>query len=91
MRARTMRLLLVCLAFGGACSLVGCSNTGSGGVGSMSADQQMLDLTKQYETGAISKDQYERESANLRSKRDRELIQSGSPMNETVRGVLSAP
>jgi hypothetical protein len=91
MHIRKMRMLLVCVALGGACTLAGCSSTGSPAVGSTSTDQQLLDLTKQYETGAISKEQYERDSASLRSRRDRELIQSGSPMNETVRGVLSAP
>jgi hypothetical protein len=88
MHTPTRRLLLVCLVFGVACTFVGCSSPAPQSA-SAATEQQMLDLKKQYDSGTISKEQYERESAYLRSKRDRELIQSGSPMNETVRGVLA--
>jgi len=88
MRTPTARLLWVCLAFGVACGS-GCSSPAPQSANA-ATEQQMYDLKKQYDAGTISKEQYDRESAYLRSKRDQELIQSGSPMNETVRGIGGA-
>jgi uncharacterized membrane protein len=51
-----------------------------------SEQELMTELDRRYAAGAISKEQYERERAEIRARAQREGIQSGSPMNETIRG-----
>jgi len=85
MRNQNVQNSLVCLALVAMINS-GCSTSPTGGASSTS-EQQMLDLTRRYETGAISKDQYERESAEIHAKRERELVAPGSPTNEAIRGM----
>ena len=87
MTIRTM-VCLLCLGFV-ITTGAGCSTAGSASADSWTADQELMDLTRRYETGALSKDEYERQRAEMLARRDREGLQSGSPMNETVRGMRS--
>jgi hypothetical protein len=58
--------------------------------GPLSETQQLLlDLDRSYTTGAISKQDYERRRAELQEKRRREMVQSGSTVNESMRGILN--
>jgi hypothetical protein len=58
--------------------------------GPLSETQQLLlDLDRSYTTGAISKQDYERRRAELQERRQREMVQSGSTVNESMRGILN--
>jgi hypothetical protein len=92
MANKSIQMYLTSLGFVMVLNNAGCSATGpAANVGSTSAEQQLVDLTRNYETGAIGKDEYERQRAEIQAKRERELVQSGSPLNETVRGILTSP
>jgi hypothetical protein len=51
--------------------------------------QLLLDLDRSYTIGAISKQDYERRRAELQERRRREIVQSGSTVNESMRGILN--
>jgi hypothetical protein len=51
--------------------------------------QLLLDLDRSYTTGAISKQEYDRQRAELQERRRREVVQSGSTVNESMRGILN--
>jgi hypothetical protein len=57
--------------------------------GGSASDQRLMEVTRQYEKGAITKDEYDRQRKEISAQRDREMVQSGSPVNESVRGVLA--
>ena len=84
MNKRVTSVLIASGALAVVLNVAGCSNTPSGT--GLSEEEQVLELEKRYATGAISKEQYERERAELHARTQREAIQSGSPMNETIRG-----
>jgi hypothetical protein len=87
-----LRACFICLGVVIIANNAGCSATGPAtSTASATTEQQLRDLTRKYETGTLSKEEYERQSAEIHNIRQRELLQSGSPLNETVRGVLSAP
>jgi hypothetical protein len=65
-------------------------NSGGCATGPLSETQQLLlDLDRSYTIGAISKQDYERRRGELQQKRQRELVQSGSTVNESMRGILN--
>ena len=58
--------------------------------GPLSETQQLLlDLDRSYTIGAISKQDYERRRVELQERRRREIVQSGSTVNESMRGILN--
>ena len=58
--------------------------------GPLSETQQLLlDLDRSYTIGAIGKQDYERRRAELQERRRREIVQSGSTVNESMRGILN--
>jgi hypothetical protein len=46
------------------------------------------ELNQRYAGGGMTKEEYNRERAALHAKVQREDVQSGSPTNEAVRGIL---
>jgi hypothetical protein len=85
MRNQNLHNSFICLALVAMINS-GCS-TAPTGAASSTAEEQMLDLNRRYETGAISKEQYERESVEIHARRERELVAPGSPTNEAIRGM----
>lgn len=78
MRVRHIVLALMLMIGNGGCAPV-LSET----------QEQMRELERRYVMGAISKQDYERQRAELHEKRQREIVQSGSTLNESVRGMLN--
>jgi hypothetical protein len=65
-------------------SITGCSSTPD----LSPADQQMMvELEKRYATGSISKEEYERQRADIHARAQRESLESGSSLNTTIRGM----
>jgi hypothetical protein len=87
----TVMYKILISVFVASCALVitigssGCSNTPTGVTGA-AEQEMMLDLDKRYAAGAISKNEYERQRADIQARSQRESLESGSPMNETIRG-----
>ena len=84
---------LLCLLSVSLTLLVGISGSGCSSdpvVRGISVNERALleELNQRYARGAISKEAYDRERAALHAKVQREEIQSGSPLNEAVRGIL---
>jgi hypothetical protein len=47
----------------------------------------MVELEKRYATGSISKEEYERQRADIHARAQRESLESGSSLNTTIRGM----
>ena len=66
-------------------SVTACTSTPGTSTGA-AEDQMMLDLNKRYANGELTKEAYDRERSEIQARAQRESLQSGSPMNETIRG-----
>jgi uncharacterized membrane protein len=84
------------MSFAAACALVvlmtatGCSSTPERGL-NPAEEQMMLDLDKRYATGKMSKEEYDRQRAEIHARAQRESVEAGSPMNESIRGMRVRP
>ena len=83
-------------SFAASCALVvltnlaGCADTPNAPLGA--ADEQMMvELEKRYASGAITKEQYDRERADIHARAQREQLEAGSPLNESIRGMRVRP
>lgn len=82
-------------SFAASCALVvmttmtGCSNTPDGP--SAAEEQMLLELEKRYSSGAISKAEYDRQRADIHARSQREALEAGSPLNESIRGMRVRP
>jgi hypothetical protein len=83
MRKRTVSLFTVSCALAIATSITGCSTPDARTL----EDPLMAELDKRYETGTISKQEYERQRAEIHARRQREGLETGSPTNEAIRGM----
>jgi hypothetical protein len=68
----------------------GCGNTPERAL-SAAEEQMMLDLDKRYASGKISKEEYERQRADIHARAQRESLEAGSPLNESIRGMRVRP
>ena len=66
----------------------GCSSDPAVSGISVNERASLEELNQRYARGGMTKEEYDRERAALHAKVQREDIQSGSPTNEAVRGVL---
>jgi hypothetical protein len=83
-------------SFAASCVLVvlmnvtGCADTPNAPLGA--AEERMLvELEKRYASGAISKEEYERQRADIHARAQREALEAGSPLNESIRGMRVRP
>lgn len=81
-------LLSVSLTLVVGISSSGCANDPAVRGISVNERELLEQLNQRYARGAIDKEAYDREGAALHAKVQREDIQSGSPLNEGVRGIL---
>ena len=82
MNKRLRSLLAVSCAF--VALMAGCI---SAPVASAPSKEMMLELNKRFASGEISKEQYDRERAELDGRTRRDAIQPGSPTTEAIRGM----
>jgi hypothetical protein len=71
-------------------NLGGCAETPNAPLGA-AEEQMMLDLEKRYAAGAITKDEYDRQRADIHARAQRESLESGSSLNTTIRGMGVRP
>jgi hypothetical protein len=69
-------------------AVTGCSSTPER---SAAEEQMLLELEKRYASGAMSKEEYERQRADIHARAQRESLEAGSPLNESIRGMRVRP
>jgi hypothetical protein len=83
------------MSFAASCALVVLMGVGLSGCNSTpsapSEEQMMVELEKRYASGAISKEEYERQRADIHARAQREALEAGSPLNESIRGMRVRP
>jgi hypothetical protein len=71
-------------------SLTGCADTPNAPLGA-AEEQMLMDLEKRHAAGTITKDEYDRQRADIHSRAQRESLESGSSLNTTIRGMGVRP